>query len=449
MEQIPKEVIKVFAKEGGKIVPHDDSFNLYMEWVKWLDYVPTFEQEKINKLIKKKNKTSEEYRKVGNYYYYKKMAELFKEYGTKNMDMEAYEEVLMFMKQAENIVRKMFGFDKVETIGTLGAAATGGLVMNAVNAMKRPPKEEKEGKGGGQGGKEGKKDVRTAKEDPLKALKGENTQSGGQDGVDYDRANRFRQLQEEGMSQEEAMNRLNEEMPFNTNEAEQAAQTVQAQQTQQSQEEKEEEKKINKTLKGVKALAGRYLRPAFGKTAGVLLGAAGGAIGFASGAAQGDIGKAITGMAAGGTAGYYSGQKMTNAGVRIAHTATHLNEKVENVVDTFNEGAEGADFVKNAKFDREFKRSEAYEKLQNMPNFTEENVDAMLEAGITDAKAMEKILKNSNGNIGEGIGYYTLAKKCPDSVYYDDRKLQRYLEDLGLSQTDAETMRRNMKAYRG
>ena len=116
MEQIPKEVIKCFAKEGGKIVPHTDSFNLYMEWVKWLDYVPTFEQEKIDKLLKKKNKTSEEYREVGNYYYYKKMAELFKEYGTKNMDMEDYEEVLMFMKQnsIEEYMNKKLSKEEIE-----------------------------------------------------------------------------------------------------------------------------------------------------------------------------------------------------------------------------------------------------------------------------------------------------------------------------------------------
>ena len=116
MEQIPKEVIKVFAKEGGKIVPHTDSFNLYIEWVKWLDYVPSFEQEKIDKLLKKKNKTSEEYREVGNYYYYKKMAELFKEYGTKNMDMEDYEEVLMFMKQnsIEEYMNKKMSKEEIE-----------------------------------------------------------------------------------------------------------------------------------------------------------------------------------------------------------------------------------------------------------------------------------------------------------------------------------------------
>ena len=132
MEQIPKEVIKVFAKEGGKIIPADDSFNLYMEWVKWLDYVPTFEQEKINKLIKKKNKTSEEYRKVGNYYYYKKMAELFKEYGTKNMDMEEYEEVLMFMKQnsIEEYMNKKLSKEEIE------------LAKSQIDNYKKIPDEE-------------------------------------------------------------------------------------------------------------------------------------------------------------------------------------------------------------------------------------------------------------------------------------------------------------------
>ena len=132
MEQIPKEVIKVFAKEGGKIIPADDSFNLYMEWVKWLDYVPTFEQEKINKLIKKKNKTSEEYRKVGNYYYYKKMAELFKEYGTKNMDIEDYEEVLMFMKQnsIEEYMNKKLSKEEIE------------LAKEKIDNYKKIPDEE-------------------------------------------------------------------------------------------------------------------------------------------------------------------------------------------------------------------------------------------------------------------------------------------------------------------
>ena len=45
--------------------------------------------------------------------------------------------VLLFIKKADGIIKKMFGFDKSETVGTLGAAATGGLIMNAINKIAR------------------------------------------------------------------------------------------------------------------------------------------------------------------------------------------------------------------------------------------------------------------------------------------------------------------------
>ena len=67
--------------------------------------------------------------------------------------------VIMFIKQAEDIIKKMFGFDKSETVGTLGAAATGGLLMSAINKMQTPPRVS-----GGKGGASGEtpKGVRTA-----------------------------------------------------------------------------------------------------------------------------------------------------------------------------------------------------------------------------------------------------------------------------------------------
>ena len=41
-----------------------------------------------------------------------------------------------FIMPAENFFRKMFGFDKASSIGQLGAAAGGAMVMNAINKMK-------------------------------------------------------------------------------------------------------------------------------------------------------------------------------------------------------------------------------------------------------------------------------------------------------------------------
>ena len=45
--------------------------------------------------------------------------------------------VLLFIKKADGIIKKMFGFDKSETVGTLGAAATGALIVNALNKLAR------------------------------------------------------------------------------------------------------------------------------------------------------------------------------------------------------------------------------------------------------------------------------------------------------------------------
>lgn len=54
-----------------------------------------------------------------------------------------------FMIPAEKFFRKMFGFDKASSVGQLGAAAGGAMVMNAINKMKTG------GSGGGAGGNSG------------------------------------------------------------------------------------------------------------------------------------------------------------------------------------------------------------------------------------------------------------------------------------------------------
>ena len=60
------------------------------------------------------------------------MAELFKEYGTKNMDMEEYEEVLMFMKQnsIEEYMNKKLSKEEIE------------LAKSQIDNYKKIPDEE-------------------------------------------------------------------------------------------------------------------------------------------------------------------------------------------------------------------------------------------------------------------------------------------------------------------
>ena len=51
--------------------------------------------------------------------------------------------VMMFIKKAEGLIKKMFGFEKSETVGTLGAAATGALVVNALSKIARKRRSKK------------------------------------------------------------------------------------------------------------------------------------------------------------------------------------------------------------------------------------------------------------------------------------------------------------------
>ena len=45
--------------------------------------------------------------------------------------------VILFIRKADGIIKKMFGFDKSETVGTLGAAATGALLVNAMSKLRK------------------------------------------------------------------------------------------------------------------------------------------------------------------------------------------------------------------------------------------------------------------------------------------------------------------------
>ena len=342
--------------------------------------------------------------------------------------------VIMFIKQAEDTIKKMFGFDKSETVGTLGAAATGGLLMSAINKMKTPPRVPG-GKGGGASGG-ASKNVRTASN-----------------------SNVFASLQAGGAPNAPAPSTPapstpapNAPAPSTQTPSTQTPSTqtpsTQTPSTQTPSTPTQSSSKPKRKIgRGIWKVAGRYTRPIVSKGAGLLGGGAGAMVGFAAGVAQGDFSAAATGLLAGGKAGYYTGQKGVNGIANIKNVRQH----VENFTDTWREGAYGEENAQNIKFDREFRKSSAYKELKSQwkddKNF-DDNIQAMLDAGITEKKAMEKVLKNNNNNIADAIGYYTLAKKCPDSVYYDDNKLQQYLEDLGLSQTDANTMRQNMKKYR-
>ena len=336
---------------------------------------------------------------------------------------------LLFIKKAEGIIKKMFGFDKSETVSAIGAATTGALVMNAVNSLKRLPKGSKQGAESGSGTGKG---VRTANVDPLQGLtaagvlaegNGTPTQTGG-NGAPAGAQN--------GSGTPAGAQ--------NGNGAGAQAGTITGARTpsgagtgnplgsQNPTEQNKKDKEKVRALRGARTLLERYGRPVLSKAGGIVLGGTGALIGFSAGVAQGDIGKALGGVAAGAGAGYHGGQRLVNSGLNAAKSAAHIGDKWNNVKDAYNEGARGREYVAQEQFDREFFKSDEYLRFRDEhQGVAKEDISTMLAAGITDTKSMEKII-NSGGNLEEEIGYYTLAKDCDNSTYYGKgNKLREYL----------------------
>ena len=210
------------------------------------------------------------------------------------------------------------------------------------------------------------------------------------------------------------------------------------------------------TIKGVKALYKRYGSPTVKTVNGIILGGVGLTAGFAAGVSQGDVGKALTGAAAGATAGYYGGQRLTSAVENTAHGVSHLRDTVNEVKDTYNQGARGQEYVQNERIDREFFKGEGFAKLKaKHPEITKKEVQKMLNAGITDAKKMDKILTKvkkfpQKYNVDKAIAFATLAEKCPESIMYDDRKFIKYMQDkkINISQSQIKEFRRSIVDFK-
>ena len=290
-----------------------------------------------------------------------------------------------FMVPAEKIIRSMFGFNNSQTIGTLGAAATGGLIANAMNKLKSMPKIPTGDKGGSSKGGSNN-NVRTASKNPLSSIKGNSQSSASAPG-----ANNLG-----GNTKVSGTKSSNEDGDL---------------------------------IGGATSLLGKYHRKIGGAALGAFLGGSGAIIGFSAGVSQGDMGAALGGAVAGGAAGYNLGGRAYNG---VADLPGNVNDTLNEIGDTWNEGAYGEEYANNVRFDREFRRSSTYKALRQKygDNFSDEDVQEMLEAGITDKGAMEKILDNNEGNINEAIAYYTLAKNCPDEIYYDKKMLKQFCKDL-------------------
>ena len=293
---------------------------------------------------------------------------------------------ITFIVPAEKFIRKMFGFEKATTVGTLGAAAGGAAVMSMVNKMRQAGGHK--GQQGQQGQQESKEQgkTRTATRKPNWGTAGSGTQTGT---------------------------------------TTTGTQTGGAKPT-----------LARPGVKGgLRAVGRRFTRKGgplrkLGITALKSLGGlAGATIGIAAGVASGDLSKAAQYGVAGAAAGYASAGKLGNTGLGVVN-------KVKSYADTYRQGYNGnSKDEKNRKFDEKFMKSEECKQLVEQyttdtkdKKEVQSNIGEMLEYGIQDPKQMEIALKNNYG-ANEASQYIKLASKCPESMAYDREAFKKFLEN--------------------
>ena len=378
-----------------------------------------------------------------------------------------------FLTKAEKIVKKMFGFEKSKTMGAMAAGATGALVMNVINKLQNLGKGGSGGKGGSSKASHGQTGtatgVRTATINPLSALtagnigdilnESESVTSTAQGGSFKMSAGGDNTADGSSLGASMPSNTLPNASTGGANKSKKSTMSKASKKNNNSnlsQSELQKYKKPQRSIwNGTKAVFGRYTGPVVkslleGFTSG-FTGATGALIGFSAGLSNGEMDDAFKGMAGGAVAGKTLGQ----AAVRKVTNIESPKKAIDEFRDTRREREVGEKQVKNDKFDRAFRQTQDYRNLQQNPNFSDEKVQQMLDAGITDQKRMDKILKNNakhprKYSMDRAIAYSQMAKTCKEEILYDNSKFLRYCNDkkIEIEEKDIKTLRKNIMDFK-
>lgn len=310
-----------------------------------------------------------------------------------------------FLIPAEKFFRKMFGFDKASSVGQSGAAAAAGgaLVMNAINKLGQGVGKGAGQSGGGQsmpGGKGG--EVRTNDGSALSALSGGNNSAPGKN--------------------------KNANTKGGANSSNSGAKRFAA--------------AGGRAIKGIANVANNQLftRKAVQRNLGAL-GKVGGAVGGALvGSATGIVTGDPSNVLKYGTTGALGGAAATGGLVNKGFNAyDSVKQGASSLAYDYDKGAYGEDEAQRRQFDRQFKKSEDYKKMlkkySKNPNIRND-IQSMLNAGITDTNRMNTILENMDKyktDLPHAMAYNQLANDCGDSVLYDDKKLRMFLNKRGIN----------------
>ena len=353
-----------------------------------------------------------------------------------------------FLIPAEKFFRKMFGMESQTSVGTIGAAAGGAMVMSMLNKLKgKPPKEEGEKQqkvrtadqnGGGaqaptQGAGDSNAPVRTnptpgasqpQESAPVNTFENGSGNDSGNDGNAAQLASRAtdpgNSTGRNGAGAEQTGGGAGGPSSGNSAGNSSPVQLTRGQ-------------KFTRALGAVgdKYIYGKDARKKVWKGARkTITGAAGGlalgTIGLAAGVASGDAGKAFQYAAGGAAAGYIGG---SNLGER-------LNAGRHGITDTFKEGYMGTEAYNNSEIDKQFFASDDYKMIEQDGQIAANGIDprsavqGYLSQGVTDGTQIRKLLqKNITPEVYE---------KWADKNMKDPDKI-RQLEKAQINPDEYET----------
>ena len=358
-----------------------------------------------------------------------------------------------FITPAEKLIKKMFGFEKSKTLGSMAAGATGALMVNALQDISKKGQKESSSEGNATAA-EAAKPVRTAGVNPFVRYTEETTPStspstsgssldyGSFDTGSFDTGNfdtgspiqpNSDKKQESKFVQALKNNKLAKSKSWNTFKS-----------------------NAGRTIKGVSAVAAKYSAPMAVGTIRLVAKTTGGLIGFSAAVAEGGD---ASNIATKTTLGASAANGVVNVTTDTIKRVTKIPEKVDEVVDTYRAGAYGREVAENAKFDRVFRNSKEYKELREESGFTEKEFDKkvqkILDAGITDVKRMKKILKNhklnpTRYNMDSAIKYSKLAKVCSKDTLENQVKFIRFCQDrkLGISEEEMAELKKDIMNFK-
>lgn len=315
-----------------------------------------------------------------------------------------------FLVPAEKFFRKMFGFDKAKSVGTLGAIASGAVVMNLIKKAKNVPIP----KGHKNENNEENSNIRT-KKDPLDALRTNNSSPTTANATTQNATNTT--IAQNMAENQNAQNIFNS--PNNRNENTQTGGNTRAKAIKRT--------RVRKALR----FTGKATRHFIKRTGQLTVAGIGAGIGIVAGNPSKALAYGAGGWKAGGAITKRATDSIVDLGEKTIKTA-------KSSVHTFRENAFGEEFT-------QFRESAEGEEI--IRNYSRQEVQQCLAGGIENPSEMKILLKNYKqvGSLEDAIKYHQMSQYCQKNGLNTAKEIEKALIETGIDETQAIHIRQNME----